>query len=60
MNNAPLHSRSDIPNMQFNFTVILPKLTFAGKYSLRMRLLLLDIQGRGPISGSLGKNHSEG
>ncbi|XP_055295483.1 protein takeout-like [Sitodiplosis mosellana] len=45
--------KSDIPNLKFNFTVHLPKLTFAGKYSLKMRLLLLNIQGRGPISGVL-------
>lgn len=47
--------RSDIPNLKFNFTVQLPKLTFTGKYSLKMRLLLLNIQGKGPISGTLGK-----
>ncbi|XP_031622988.1 protein takeout [Contarinia nasturtii] len=45
--------KSDIPNLKFNFTVTLPKLTFTGKYSLKMRLLLLNIQGRGPISGVL-------
>lgn len=45
--------KTDIPNLRFNFTVQLPKLTFTGKYSLKMRLLLLNIQGKGPISGTL-------
>lgn len=52
--NSYLFHRTDIPNLQFNFTVQLPKLTFNGKYSLKMRLLLLNIQGKGPISGVLG------
>lgn len=50
-----MFSRADIPNMTFNFTVQLPKLAFTGKYSLKMRLLLFNIQGRGPMSGVLGK-----
>lgn len=49
-----LLSRADIQNLQFNFTVHLPKLTFTGKYQLKMRLLLFNIQGKGPMTGVLG------
>lgn len=45
--------RADIPNMKFNFTLLLPKLNFTGKYALKMKLLVLDIHGHGPFNGTL-------
>lgn len=51
----PVPFRADIPKLNFNFTVMLPEIAFTGKYSLKMRLLLLNIQGRGDVNGTLGK-----
>jgi len=45
--------KADVPNLNFNFTVLLPRMNFTGKYALKMRLLLLNIEGRGRVNGTL-------
>lgn len=40
-------------NLSFDITVGIPKLNFTGKYSLKMKLLLLNLQGKGDLKGSL-------
>jgi len=37
----------------FEFTILLPKLTYNGKYTMKIRLLLLDIAGKGDVNGTL-------
>ncbi|KAG4066492.1 hypothetical protein HA402_007128 [Bradysia odoriphaga] len=44
--------KADVPNLTFDFSVFLPKLNFTGNYALKMRLLLFNIQGQGPITGT--------
>lgn len=44
--------RADIPNLAFDFSVLLPRLNFTGKYALKIKLLLLDLQGKGEVTGS--------
>jgi len=42
----------NLENVTFDFIINLPKLEFVGKYSLKIRILLLDIQGKGDMDGS--------
>lgn len=41
--------------MTFDFNIYLPKLSFRGKYDLKIKLLLLNIAGIGDLKGVLGK-----
>lgn len=40
-------------NLSFDLAVTIPKLNFTGKYSLKMKMLLLNLQGKGDLKGSL-------
>lgn len=40
-------------NLSFDLVSSIPKLNFTGKYSLKMKLLFLDLQGKGDIKGTL-------
>lgn len=42
-------------NLSFDLAVNIPKLNFTGKYSLKMKMLLLNLQGKGDLKGSLSK-----
>lgn len=43
----------NIEKLTFDFNVYLPKLSFRGKYDLKIRLLLLNIAGTGDLKGVL-------
>lgn len=45
--------RVDLDTLVFDFVIFLPKLEYKGKYSLKIKLLLLDIAGKGDVTGSL-------
>lgn len=47
--------RVNIDKLTFDFNIYLPKLSFRGKYDLKIRLLLLNIAGVGDLKGVLGK-----
>lgn len=47
--------RANVENLAFDFSVFLPKLNFTGNYALKMRLLLFNIQGQGPVTGTFCK-----
>lgn len=47
--------RANIPDLKFDFTVFLPNLNFTGKYALKIKLLLLNIQGKGDMNGFFSK-----
>lgn len=40
-------------NLSFDLIASIPKLNFTGKYALKMKLLFLDLQGKGDIKGML-------
>lgn len=43
--------RANVPQLAFDFTVLLPHLNFTGQYQLKIKLLLLDLQGGGQVTG---------
>uniref|UniRef100_A0A336M337 CSON008823 protein n=1 Tax=Culicoides sonorensis TaxID=179676 RepID=A0A336M337_CULSO len=43
----------DLDSLVFDFVIFLPKLQYKGKYSLKIKLLLLDIAGKGDVTGTL-------
>lgn len=45
--------RADLDNNVIDVKILLPKLIYNGKYTLKMRLLLLDLSGKGDVSGVL-------
>jgi len=45
--------KAKVPNLAFDFSVLLPKLNFTGNYALKMRLLLFNLQGQGQATGTL-------
>lgn len=47
------HRASVGDTLKVDFIISLPKLEYKGKYSLKMRILLLDISGRGDMTGTL-------
>ncbi|KAK6633519.1 hypothetical protein RUM43_001099 [Polyplax serrata] len=51
--------RANVKNSQFDFRVLLPKLSFKGDYSMNMRILLLKLQGQGVITGNLTNYRAE-
>ncbi|XP_065094134.1 protein takeout-like [Ochlerotatus camptorhynchus] len=40
-------------NLSFDFVVNIPKSNFTGKYALKMKLLMLDLQGKGDLNGTM-------
>ncbi|XP_058819288.1 uncharacterized protein LOC131682093 [Topomyia yanbarensis] len=40
-------------NLSFDIGLSMPKLNFTGKYSLKMKILLLNLQGKGNLTGTL-------
>uniref|UniRef100_U5EUS5 Putative hemolymph juvenile hormone binding protein n=1 Tax=Corethrella appendiculata TaxID=1370023 RepID=U5EUS5_9DIPT len=49
---------ADPKNLTFDIQVLLPKLNFTGKYSLKMKILLLNLAGKGDIKGQLTKSRA--
>lgn len=49
------YRRADVNNLAFDFKLMLPQLNFTGKYSLKIKILLLDIAGKGNVRGVLCK-----
>lgn len=47
--------RADVPKLAFDFDVLLPRLNFTGKYTLKIKLLLLDLQGEGEVTGQFSE-----
>ena len=47
--------RANVKNSQFDFKILLPKLSFDGDYNMNMRILLLRLQGKGIITGNLSE-----
>uniref|UniRef100_A0A182TZ40 Uncharacterized protein n=1 Tax=Anopheles melas TaxID=34690 RepID=A0A182TZ40_9DIPT len=58
----PLHEqqtkRVNIEKLIFDFNIFLPKLSFKGKYDLKIKLLLLNIAGVGDLSGVIENNQA--
>lgn len=50
-----LFCRADVKNLAFDFTVLLPNLNFTGNYSMQLRLLLANINGKGTLKGQFSK-----
>ncbi|KAG5675665.1 hypothetical protein PVAND_005552 [Polypedilum vanderplanki] len=44
--------RANLDNTTFDFIITIPKLEFVGKYTLKIKILLLDISGKGDMDGS--------
>lgn len=44
--------RANLNNLTYNFIITLPRLEFKGKYSLKMKLLVFDIAGKGDMNGT--------
>ncbi|CAD7079713.1 unnamed protein product [Hermetia illucens] len=44
--------KANITNLSFDVYILLPKIEFVGKYSLKIRLLLLNINGKGDMRGT--------
>lgn len=47
--------RADVNNLAFDFKILLPQLNFTGKYALKIKILLLDISGKGNVRGVLSE-----
>jgi hypothetical protein len=41
-----------LDNATFDFIINIPKLSFVGKYTLKIKILVLDISGKGDMDGS--------
>ncbi|XP_055682248.1 uncharacterized protein LOC129789452 [Lutzomyia longipalpis] len=50
--------KADINNLAFDFNIFLPQLNFTGKYALKIRILLLDIGGKGNVRGTLSRTRA--
>ncbi|XP_053672721.1 protein takeout-like [Anopheles nili] len=48
----------NIEKLIFDFNIFLPKLSFKGKYDLKIKLLLLNIAGVGDLTGVVENNHA--
>lgn len=44
--------RANLDNATFDFIINIPKLEFTGKYTLKIKILVLDINGKGDMDGS--------
>jgi hypothetical protein len=49
---ALVHFRANLDNATFDFIINIPKLEFNGKYTLKIKILVLDISGKGDMDGS--------
>ncbi|XP_055600146.1 uncharacterized protein LOC129749233 [Uranotaenia lowii] len=47
--------KSNPMNLSFDISLSIPKLNFSGKYSINMKVLLLEVKGKGKIRGTLSK-----
>lgn len=47
-----LYDRANLENVTFDFIINIPKLEFVGKYTLKIKILVLDINGKGDMEGS--------
>lgn len=47
--------RVNLNEPTFDFIIHLPRIEFRGKYDLKVKILLIDLIGKGDIVGSLGK-----
>ena len=47
--------RVNLNEPTFDFIIHLPKLEFKGKYDLKVRIVLIDLIGKGDIYGVLGE-----
>lgn len=50
--------RANLQNLTFNFIITLPKLVFKGKYSLKMKILVIDLAGKGNMNGTFYDSRS--
>ncbi|XP_055596079.1 protein takeout-like [Uranotaenia lowii] len=48
----------NLDKLTFDFNVYLPKLSFRGKYDLKIKLLLLNIAGVGDLKGTIENNRA--
>lgn len=48
------HFRVNLNEPTFDFIIHLPRIEFKGKYDLKIRVVLLDLAGKGDIYGVLG------
>ncbi|ETN63778.1 hypothetical protein AND_004498 [Anopheles darlingi] len=48
----------NLDKMIFDFNIFLPKLSFKGKYDLKIKLLVLNIAGVGDLTGVIENNHA--
>ncbi|XP_055375813.1 protein takeout [Condylostylus longicornis] len=44
--------QSNITSLNFALQILLPNIDFVGKYSLRIKILLIDVNGKGDMKGS--------
>lgn len=42
---------ADVSRLRFEYTLLLPQINFTGRYQMKMKLLLLDMQGKGDVQG---------
>lgn len=49
-----LYFRANLNDLTFDFIIHLPRLEFQGKYDLKVRIVLVDLAGKGDIVGQLG------
>lgn len=47
--------RVNLKEPSFDFIIHLPRLEFKGKYDMKVRVVLVDLAGKGDIVGVLGK-----
>lgn len=45
--------RANLDNATFDFIITIPRLDFVGKYTLKLKILLLDISGKGDMQGTM-------
>lgn len=48
--------RVNLKEPSFDFIIHLPRLEFKGKYDMNVRVVLVDLAGKGDIVGVLGKD----
>ncbi|XP_035777179.1 circadian clock-controlled protein daywake-like [Anopheles albimanus] len=48
----------NVEKLVYDFNIFLPKLSFKGKYDLKIKLLVLNIAGVGDLSGVTENNHA--
>lgn len=48
-------NRANLKEPSFDFIIHLPRLEFKGKYDMNVRVVFVDLKGKGDILGVLGK-----